>query len=299
MHASVYSGPAPAHDAQRPQRPDPRGVQVHRPAPKRDVPYVPTEEPVVEAILDFAGVGPDDTLMDLGCGDGRIPIGAARRGARGVGVDIDRLRVRESHWNASRAGGEVAGRVRFVCGSLFDVSLRDATVVTLYLLPSINRLLRPKLMWELKPGSRVVSNFFDMGNWKPDDVLEIHRRVLYRWTIPAWVEGDWDCVVNTPGGPTHMVLRLKRTYQALRGTARIGWQEVPLINPGLDGARLGFTVPGRGGGTRAMHFDGVLGEPYLRGTCHDDNGEPGGAWGGVRRTAPRADRGAVAAPARA
>jgi SAM-dependent methyltransferase len=280
--ASVLSGPVPSHDAERSLWRDPRHVQVHRPAPKRDVPYVPTAELVVEAILDFAGVGPGDTLYDLGCGDGRIPIGAAKRGARAAGVDIDRLRIRECHWNASRAGEGVAGRLRFVRGSLFDVDLRDASLVTLYLLPSINRRLRPKLMWELKPGSRVLSNYFDMGDWKPDAVLEIHQRVLYRWTIPAWVEGEWDCVVNTPGRRKSMVLRLRRKYQVLSGTARLGWQEVPLIAPTLDGSTLSFTLPNfHGGGV--TRFIGELRGPYLRGTCPGRTSERSVPWGGVRR----------------
>jgi SAM-dependent methyltransferase len=280
--ASVLSGPAPAHDAERQLWRDPRSVQVHRPTPKRDVPYVPTAEPVVEAILDFAGVGPGDTLYDLGCGDGRIPIGAAKRGVRAAGIDIDRLRIRECHWNASRAGEGVAGRLRFVRGSLFDVDLRDASLVTLYLLPSINRRLRPKLMWELKPGSRVLSNYFDMGDWKPDAVLEIHQRVLYRWTIPAWVEGEWDCVVNTPGRRKSMVLRLRRKYQVLSGTARLGWQEVPLIAPTLDGSTLSFTLPNfHGGGV--TRFIGELRGPYLRGTCPGRTSERSVPWGGVRR----------------
>ena len=282
VEPSVLSGPAPAHEAERHLWRDPRRVQVHRPTPKRDVPYVPTAEPVVEAILDFAGVGPGDTLYDLGCGDGRIPIGAARRGGRGVGVDVDRLRISECHWNASRAGPGVADRLRFFRGSLFDVDLRDASVVTLYLLPSINRRLRPKLMWELKPGSRVLSNYFDMGDWKPDAVLEIHQRVLYRWIIPAWVEGDWDCVVNMRGGRENIVLRLKRRYQVLSGTARLGWREVPLIAPRLEGTALAFTVRDFQGG-RVMRFTGDLRGAHLRGTCRDELSGTSAPWGGVRR----------------
>ena len=280
---SVLSGPAPGHEAEHHLWRDPRRVQVHRPAPRRDVPYVPTAEPVVKAILDFAGITPSDVLYDLGCGDGRIPIGAARRGARAVGVDIDRLRIRECHWNAQRAGRDASQQLRFVRGSLFDVDLRDASVVTLYLLPSINRRLRPKLLWELKPGSRVVSNYFDMGDWRPDAVLEVHQRVLYRWTIPAWVEGTWSCVANTPGRRERFALNLRRKYQAVSGTARVGRRDIPLTQPTLDGARLAFTIRDWEKGGRAFRYSGVVHPGCLRGTCREESGHAPVAWGGVRR----------------
>jgi hypothetical protein len=134
----------------------------------------------------------------------------------------------------------------------------------------------------LKPGSRVLSNYFDMGDWKPDAVLEIHQRVLYRWTIPAWVEGEWDCVINTPGRREGMVLRLKREYQILSGTARLGWQEIPLVAPKLEGTAVAFTVPNFRGG-RLMRFTGELRGGQLRGTCRDEASGVVSPWGGVRR----------------
>ena len=158
-------------------------------APQRspDVPYVPTPDPVVDAMLKLAGVTKKDVLYDLGCGDGRIVITAARQyGARGVGVDIDPQRIRESNENAKSAG--VADRVKFLQQDLFETDLRDATVVTLYLLPSINLKLRPKLLDELKPGTRVVSHAFDMGDWKPDKEVKvpdtIGERTIYLWVVP-------------------------------------------------------------------------------------------------------------------
>jgi precorrin-6B methylase 2 len=279
---SVLSGPPPAHEAERHLWREPRRVQVHRPTPKRDVPYVPTAEPVVEAILDFAGVGPGDVLYDLGCGDGRIPIGAARRGACGVGVDIDRLRVRECHWNAQRAGPDVEDRLQFIRGSLFEVDLRPASVVTLYLLPSINLRLRPRLLWELKPGSRVVSNYFDMGDWKPDATLEAHRRVLYRWTIPAWVEGRWDCVEDAPEGRGRVVLELRRKYQLLSGATRLGRSVVPLREAKLEGNSLSFVLRDWRRGGRGFRYTAVLRDGYLRGQCQPEEGGPAWPWGGVR-----------------
>jgi SAM-dependent methyltransferase len=147
-----------------------------------DVPYVPTPPEVVEGMLKLAGVRPDDVVYDLGCGDGRIVIMAAKKfHARGVGIDIDPDRVREANENARREG--VAGRVRFIQQNFFNADIHEATVVTLYLLTSVNLKLRPKLLKELKPGTRVVSNTFDMGDWKPDKEIEVDGHRLYLWVI--------------------------------------------------------------------------------------------------------------------
>ncbi len=148
-----------------------------------DVVYVPTPENVVAAMLDAARVGKDDVVYDLGCGDGRIVVAAAKRGARkAVGVDIDPERVREARANVERAG--VADRARIVEGDLFQTDLGDATVVTLYLLPDLNLRLRPKLL-ALKPGTRIVSHSFDMGEWKPDRELHVDGKMVYLWIVPA------------------------------------------------------------------------------------------------------------------
>jgi SAM-dependent methyltransferase len=161
------------------------GSQAYAAMNRYDVPYVPTPEPVVEKMLELAKVQKDDVVYDLGCGDGRIVITAARQfGARGVGVDIDPQRIKESNENARKAG--VTDRVKFVQGNLFNVDLKEATVVTLYLLPEINLKLRPKLFRELKPGTRVVSHDFDMADWKPEKTvrLKVQRdHVLYYWTM--------------------------------------------------------------------------------------------------------------------
>jgi len=164
-----------------PQTPDPQ-VPV-----KKDVPYVPTPEAVVEEMLKMAAVTKDDVVYDLGCGDGRIVITAARKyGARGVGYDLNPQRINESNANAVKAG--VTDRVRFVQGDLFQADLSEATVVTLYLLPDVNLKLRPKLFAELKPGTRVVSHNYGMGDWEPKEVAEIEiqgsTHYIYSWVIP-------------------------------------------------------------------------------------------------------------------
>jgi ubiquinone/menaquinone biosynthesis C-methylase UbiE len=149
----------------------------------RDVPYVPTPEKVVERMLDIAQVGPNDLVYDLGSGDGRIVIAAAKKhGARGVGIDIDPDRIREARANARSAG--VSDRVEFREADLFKTDLGEATVVTLYLLSSVNLQLRPKLLSELKPGTRIVSHAFDMGDWKPLKTEKVGSSTVYYWVVP-------------------------------------------------------------------------------------------------------------------
>jgi ribosomal protein L11 methylase PrmA len=160
-------------------------VAVAQDAPTRrpDVIYVPTPEAVVEAMLQVAGVGKNDIVYDLGCGDGRIPVTAAKKyGATGVGIDIDPQRIKEAKENVAK--NNVGDKVTIVQGDLFEQDLSKATVVTLYLLPSLNVKLMPKLMKELKPGTRVVSHAFDMGDWKPEKELDVEGRKVYYWTIP-------------------------------------------------------------------------------------------------------------------
>ena len=153
-------------------------------APERtpDVIYLPTPPAVVEAMLQLAKVSAGDVVYDLGCGDGRIVIEAAKnRGARGVGIDIDPERIAEANANARAAG--VASRVQFRQDDLFQTDFREATVVTLYLLPSLNVKLMPKLQRELKPGTRIVSHEFNMGDWKPDQVVKVGPRTIYLWVV--------------------------------------------------------------------------------------------------------------------
>ena len=149
----------------------------------KDVPYVPTPQVVVDKMLEVAAVTKDDVVYDLGSGHGRIVITAAKKyGVRGVGVDIDPERVKEANANAVQAG--VVDRVKFIEQDLFKTDLREASVVTLYLLPDVNLRLRPKLWRELKPGTRVVSHAFDMGDWQPEKTIKVEGRTIYYWVIP-------------------------------------------------------------------------------------------------------------------
>ena len=153
------------------------------PARRPDVIYVPTPDEVVEAMLQVANVTKDDIVYDLGSGDGRIPVTAAKKyGARAVGIDIDPQRIKEANENVAKNG--VGDKVKILNADLFTTDISEATVVTLYLLPSLNVKLMPKLMKELKPGTRIVSHAFDMGDWKPEKELDVNGRKVYFWVIP-------------------------------------------------------------------------------------------------------------------
>lgn len=153
------------------------------PTRRPDVIFVPTPEEVVEAMLQVANVTKNDIVYDLGSGDGRIPVTAAKKyGARGVGIDIDPQRIKEAQENIAK--NNVGNLVKVMNADLFTTDISEATVVTLYLLPSLNEKLKPKLMKELKPGTRIVSHAFDMGDWKPEKELDVNGRKVYFWTIP-------------------------------------------------------------------------------------------------------------------
>jgi len=158
------------------QRPGPREVQIN-------APYLATPPEVVTAMLQLAGVSGNDTVYDLGCGDGRIVIAAASAyGARGVGIDLNPNRIDEARANARSAA--VSDLVRFEVNDLFDADIRNATVVAIYLLPDVNVRLRPRLLSELRPGTRIVSHSFGIGDWKPDKETTVAGERIYLWTVP-------------------------------------------------------------------------------------------------------------------
>jgi hypothetical protein len=203
-----------------------------------DVHFVPTPHEVVAAMLKVAKVGSKDVLYDLGSGDGRIVITAAKRyGTRGIGIDLDPARIEESQRGASKAG--VTGKVQFRQADLFETDLRDASVVTLYLLPTLNVRLRPKLYRELRPGSRVVSHAFDMGGWKPDSTFMVSTNAVYYWIVPANGGGEW--VVRAPGGKEYN-LSLQQKFQNLEGTAERNGRSVPLSQARIKGDRVTLEI---------------------------------------------------------
>jgi len=156
-------------------------AQTTTPLRQPDVIYVPTRQSVVDAMLNVAKVKAGDVVYDLGCGDGRIVVSAAKLGARGIGIDIDPQRVAEANQNVQKSG--VGDRVKILNQDLFTTDLSEASVVTLYLLPVLNLKLRPILWKTLKPGTRVVSHDFDMGDWKPEQTVNVDGATIYYWTI--------------------------------------------------------------------------------------------------------------------
>ena len=182
-----------------------------------DVPYVPSDEKIVNAMLDLAQVTSQDILYDLGCGDGRILVAAAlERNTHGVGIDVDPMRIAEATEYARDSG--VGHLVHFIEDDLLEAEFSNATVVTLYLLDLVNLQLRPRLLDELRPGTRVVSHAFDMGDWKPDQRQNCGNINLYKWIVPAKVAGTWQWQATT--GETYRV-ELKQKYQHVTGKAWI------------------------------------------------------------------------------
>lgn len=234
------------------------------------VPYVPTPQDVVERMLEIAKVGPHDYLIDLGSGDGRIVVTAARKyGTRGFGVDLNPERIREGNENARRAG--VADKVAFYQRDLFETSLGEATVITLYLLPQVNIELRPKLL-ELKPGTRLVSHDFDMGDWKPDTHVTMNAKdkyggaggssEVYFWIVPAPVAGVWRWELPVSGKPLAYELKLEQKYQVITGSASVGGRPVRLQDARLRGGEIRFAFTMEVNGSPVKHeFTGkVAGE---------------------------------------
>lgn len=185
-----------------------------------DVPFVPTPPEVVARMLDLAKVTKDDFVMDLGSGDGRIAIAAAKRGARAFGVDIDPYRVNEARENAKKEG--VADRATFEVRNLFDTKIGEASVLTMYLLQTVNIQLRPRILSELKPGSRVVSHAFSMDEWEPDQKDIVNGRSVYFWIVPAKAEGNWQAEI----GGRRIPLSLKQEFQQVIGTATVNGRAV-------------------------------------------------------------------------
>jgi len=230
-----------------------------------DVPYVPTPMKTVTKMLEMAKVSPGDIVYDLGSGDGRIPIAAVRDfGAqRGIGVDINPVRVREANENLRKVATGLADKVRFDQGDVFDYDFSEATVLTMYLLTEVNLRLRPKILSTLKPGTRVVSHDFDMGEWEPDDISEVDSfRHVFMWVVPAQVEGTWDWSV---GNATYS-LALRQFFQRIEGSLEVGGQSYPVKGAKLSGTDIGFS-----GGAPAAHFEGKVVAPgRIEGTVEMD-----------------------------
>jgi precorrin-6B methylase 2 len=238
-------------------------------------PYVPTAPSVVERMLEIAKVGPQDFVIDLGSGDGRINITAAqKRGARGLGIEIDPELIAQAKANAEAAG--VGDRVSFVEADLFTADLSRATVVTIYLLKRSTMKLRDRL-FELKPGTRIVSHAASMGEWRADhfEMLDVkdkvrpdapNRTYIHYWVVPAKVAGTWSWRVDTPQGGQECELRLAQAFQALSGTLRVGDSEYGIEEGKLDGDRILLRTRARPGADLRYEVVGQVADATMRGT---------------------------------
>ena len=237
---------------------------------------MPTPQNVVDRMLEIAHVGPQDYVIDLGSGDGRIVVTAAQKyGARGFGVDLNPKRISEANDNARAA--RVTDKVQFYQRDLFETDLTSATVITMYLLPRVNLELRPKLL-DLKPGTRVVSHDFSMGDWKPEHHEELEasgkyggsggRSDIYLWIVPAKVAGTWQSQLTLRGKPLSYEVALEQQYQMVTGTARVGEQRVKLENAKLQGDQLSLEFTADVGGAPVKHlFNGTVQGRNVNGTA--------------------------------
>lgn len=238
-----------------------------------DVPYVPTPDNVVEGMLEAADVGPGDYVIDLGSGDGRIVIAAANRGAVGHGVELNPSRIEEAEENARSEG--VSDRVMFLEDDIFETEFSRASVITMYLLSSVNRKLRPSLLSELRPGTRIVSHSFDMGDWKADEELDIDGRTVFYWVVPADAEGNWQW--ETDGEQFSMSAR--QQYQQIDVTLTAGNQSLSTEEATLSGERISFIVRNENNGKRYI-YSGIINEDRITGTVqvHGNNSRHIESW---------------------
>jgi SAM-dependent methyltransferase len=252
----------------------PASLNLAPAAVELDVPYVPTPMRVVRKMLNLAEVGENDIVYDLGSGDGRIVITAAKeRGARGVGIDMNPERIRESKANAAEA--QVGDRVTFLQQDLFQTDISEATVLTLYLLRRVNLEIRPKILYELRPGTRVVSHAFDMGEWEPDQVVRVGSNTVFYWVVPANVSGVWEWTMPTGNGtPEQYKLHLDQQFQAVSGTVTAAGAEMSLGEPHLVGDRLEFTIEENIDGSPVMvHYEGRINGDTIQGVAKREAGQ--------------------------
>ncbi|MBI4634134.1 MAG: class I SAM-dependent methyltransferase [Deltaproteobacteria bacterium] len=250
-----------------------------------DIHYVPTPQYVVNELLEIAETNKDDIVYDLGCGDGRFVITAAKKyGARGVGIDIDPERIRESQTNAMNAG--VADRVKFIEADLFKTDVSRATIVALYLLPQLNLRLRPKLFKELKPGTRIVSHDFDMDDWTPDIAGGLGSSLYYLWILPADVEGTWNVKISPTSGIAHdYQVQLTQKFQELMGRTISRKEEIEISSLKLKGDAISFFLSERINQWKVdMHFKGRVEGDSLSGSVQIEGGPYTGlhTWTAVR-----------------
>jgi SAM-dependent methyltransferase len=239
----------------------------------KDVIWVPTPEEVVDRMLTMAQVGPNDFVVDLGSGDGRTVIAAAKRGAKALGIEYNPDMVKLSQDNAQKAG--VTDKASFRRADIFQTDFSQATVLTMYLLPSLNMKLRPQIL-QMRPGTRVVSHSFTMEDWDPDEISSIDGRRAYFWVVPANVMGTW----ALEAGAEKTDLTLEQTFQKINGSVSVGPVHGGLRDARLSGANIAFTYVDAKGVRR--DFTGKVDERQMSGSFVDQNGGKG-SWTAARK----------------
>ncbi|MBD3413709.1 MAG: methyltransferase domain-containing protein [Candidatus Aminicenantes bacterium] len=245
-----------------------------------DVPYVPTPMKVVDEMLELADLEQGDVLLDLGCGDGRIVIQAAvQYTVRGSGVDLNSERVEESRQNARIAG--VENLVEFHNQNLYETDLSEATVITLYLLPSVNLKLRPRIFDEVKPGTRVLSHDFDMNSWTPDEesmvILDEEAHFVYYWMVPANVSGDWKVVLADDSLET--IIRFTQVFQYAQGSVIPETETWKVTEEQLSGSEIGFKIKSP---DKVWTFTGRVNEDVMSGDVQSTASQKKTSWKALR-----------------
>jgi precorrin-6B methylase 2 len=241
--------------------------------PGKDVIWVPTPEELIKVMLDMAHVTPADYVIDLGSGDGRIAIAAAKRGACALGIEYNPDMVNLSLQNAAKEG--VSDKAKFIQADIFESNFSQATVVTMYLLPNLNMKLRPKIL-DMKPGTRIVSHAFNMEDWEPDQTEYADSRTAYLWIVPAKVDGGWTW--HSSKGIAELTLH--QNFQRIEGSLKIGLQEMPLKDAKLEGDRISFEAD-ESRTARHLYLGKVDGD-VIQGTVNEGSGA-GTKWTATRR----------------
>jgi SAM-dependent methyltransferase len=265
--ALFFSLPVAAQQAQQLPAQPPKAYEPQVGQAGKDVIWVPTPDEVVDRMLRMAQVGPNDVVYDLGAGDGKIAIAAAKKyGARSTGIEYNPEMAKHAQSNVEKAG--VNGRARILQGDIFVINFTEATVVTMYLLPGLNMKLRPTLLG-MKPGTRVVSHSFTMEDWEADEISTMDGRRAYFWVVPANVMGTWS--LDAGGAKTE--LALEQTFQKINGTVSLGGVQGGLREARLRGANIAFAYVDDKGVRR--DFTGQVNGRQMQGSFRDEKGQTG------------------------
>jgi len=255
-----------------------KDYEPHVGQPGKDVIWVPTPDEVVNRMLRMAQVTPNDYVVDLGAGDGKIAIAAAKKfGARALGIEYNPEMARHAQLNVERAG--VAGRARIVQGDIFVSDFSQATVVTMYLLPALNLKLRPQLL-AMRPGTRVVSHSFSMDDWEADESSSLDGRRAYFWVVPAAVAGAWSLELTGGGATERLELTLEQRFQKIEGTVALGTVLGGLREARLRGFVIAFAFVDEKGVRR--DFSGRVSGARMEGSFRADNGVEG-RWSAAKK----------------